>query len=95
MLRGNANNSRGYFLFLAHPHPVFLAKSHGIFMFSEICGVFVNDMTKCVCLLIIDVCINCRESHMAVFFDRILFTSAYGCIFVCIVVWYFRNSGVT
>ena len=36
VLSGDANNLRGYFLFLAHPHPVILLKSRGGVMFSEI-----------------------------------------------------------
>ena len=38
------------------------------------------------------VCIKCSESHMVGFLGRILCTSAYGCIFVCIVVRDFRQS---
>ena len=44
VLRGDANNSRGSNLLLERPHPVFLVNSRGIVMFSEICGVFVNDV---------------------------------------------------
>ena len=46
----------------------------------------MKDVKKCVCVLMIDVCINCSEIHMARFLGRILFPSVYGCIFVCIVV---------
>ena len=42
----------------------------------------MNDVTKCVCVLIIDVCIKCIESHMAVIIGGLLCTSAYGCILV-------------
>ena len=55
----------------------------------------MNDMTKCVCVLIIDVCIKCSESHMSGFIGRILCTSAYGCIFVYIVVQDYKQRGVT
>ena len=48
--------------------------------------IFVNYMTKCVSVLMIDVCIKFSENYMAGFLGRILCTSAYGCIFVCIVV---------
>ena len=64
-------------------------------MFSEIYGVFVNDVTKCVEVLMIYVCIKCSESHMVSFLGGILCTSAYGCILVCIVVRYCKQSGVT
>ena len=53
-------------------------------MFSEKFGVFVNDVTKFVWVLMIDVCIKCSE-----------ITGTYGCIFVCIVVQDCRHSGVT
>ena len=46
----------------------------------------MNDVTKCVFVLMIEVCINCIKSNMAGFIGGILCTSAYGCIFVCIVV---------
>ena len=55
MLRGDARNSRGYFLLLESPHPVFLVKSRGIVMFSEMCGVFVNDVTKTISVLMINI----------------------------------------
>ena len=86
MLRGDAKNSRGYFLLSARPHPVFFVKSRGIAMFSEMCGAFVNDVKKYVCVLMIYVCIKCSESHMAGFLVVILCKSAYRCILVCIVV---------
>ena len=35
VLSGYANNSRGYFLLLACPHPVFLVKSRGVVMFKK------------------------------------------------------------
>ena len=44
VISGEANNSRGYLLLSARPHPVFLVKSRGIVMFSDIYGVFVNDV---------------------------------------------------
>ena len=81
MLRGDAKNSRGHLLLLARPHPVFLAKSRGVFMFSTIYGVFVNDVTKCVCVFMIDVCIKFSEIHMARFQGGLLCTILYGCIF--------------
>ena len=65
MLIDDAKNSRGYFLLSEHLHTVFLVKSRGIVMLSGIYGVFVNDVTKCFCVLMIDVCIICSESHMA------------------------------
>ena len=46
----------------------------------------MKDVTKYVCFLMIDVCINSSESHMDGFLGGVLCTSAYGCIFVCIVV---------
>ena len=57
MLSVDGKNSRGHLLWSARTHPVFLAKLRGVVMFSEIYGVFVNDVTKCVCVLMIDVCI--------------------------------------
>ena len=36
VLRDYAKNSLGFFLFLARPHPIFVLKSRGIVMFSEI-----------------------------------------------------------
>ena len=39
------------------------------------------DVEKCVCVLMISICINGSESNMAEFL------SEYRCIFVCIVVW--------
>ena len=92
MLSGDANNSRGYFLLSAHPHPLFLVNSCGVVMFSEMYGVFVNHVKFFVCLLMIDVCIKFSEIHMAGFLGGILCTSAYGCIFVFIVVRDFRQS---
>ena len=86
MLCGNEKNSRGNLLLSTRPHPVFLANSHGIVMFSKIYGIFVNDVKKCVCVLIIDLCIKCSKNNMASFLGGILCTSAYGCIFLCIVV---------
>ena len=65
---------------------MFLVKSCGVVMFSEMCGVFVNDVTKFICIMIIDVCIKFSESRMVGFIGRMLCASAYGCIFVCIVV---------
>ena len=59
MLRGDANNPRGYFLLLEHQHPVFLVKAHGVVMFSEMREVFLNDVTKCGCALMIEVSIKC------------------------------------
>ena len=83
MLSGDANHSRGRFLFLARPHPMFLVKLHGVIMFSEIYGVFVNDMTK-ICLLMIDVCIKCSESHMAGFIGNFFVLVCTG---VYLYVW--------
>ena len=71
MLRGDANNSHGFLLFLELPYPVFVVNSRGVVMFSEMCGVFVNDVTKCVCMLLIVVCIKCSEIHMTGFLGRI------------------------
>ena len=71
MLSGNAKNSRGCFLFLTRPHPVFLVKARGVVMLSENFGVFVNDATKWVCVLMIYVCIKFIESHMAGFLGRV------------------------
>ena len=48
MLSGDGKNPRGNILWSSRPHPVFLAKLRGVVMFSEICGVFVNDVTKFV-----------------------------------------------
>ena len=86
MLSGNANNPRGNFLLSARPHPVFLVKSRGVVTFSDIYGAFVNDVTKCVCVLMIDACMNCSEIHMAGFICGLLCTGAYGCIFIYILV---------
>ena len=44
MFSGDGMNSRGHFLLLAPPHPVFLAKLRVVVMFSEIYGVFVNNV---------------------------------------------------
>ena len=63
-------------------------------VFLEMCGVFVNDVTKFVCVMMIDVCIKCSENHMTGFLVSILCTSAYCCIFVYIVVWDCRQSRV-
>ena len=46
----------------------------------------MKDVTKCVCVLMIDLFINFGKSHMLGFIGRLLCTSAYRCIFVCIVV---------
>ena len=85
MLSDDAKNQREHFLLSARPHPMFLVKSRGIVTFSEIYGFFVNDTEKCVCVLMIYVCRKCSESNMTGFLGGILCTSAYGCIFVCIV----------
>ena len=55
----------------------------------------MKDVKKCVCVMIIDVCINISESHMAGFPCGILCMSVYECIFICIVVWDCRQIGVT
>ena len=55
----------------------------------------MNDVKKDVCVMVIDVCIKCSESHMTGFLGGILCTGAYECIFVCIVVQDYRQSGVT
>ena len=55
----------------------------------------MKDMKKCVRVLIIDVCINNSERHMAGFLGGVLCTSAYMCIFVCIVLWEYRQNVVT
>ena len=44
VLRGDENNSRGYLFLSARPHPMFLVKSCGVAMFSEMYGFFVNDV---------------------------------------------------
>ena len=95
VLSGDARNQRGCFLLSACPHPVFLAKSRGVVMFSEICGVFVNDVKKCVWVLIIDVCIKYIGIHMEEFICGILCTSAHGYIFIYILVWDCIQSRVT
>ena len=46
----------------------------------------MKDVIKFVCVLIIDVCVNCCEIHVEVFLGGVLCTGTYGCIFVCIVV---------
>ena len=46
----------------------------------------MKDVTKCVCVLMIGVFINFSETHMEGFIGKILCTSVYGCIFICIVV---------
>ena len=73
VLSGVAKNSQGYFLLSARPHPVFLVKSRGVVTFSDIYGAFVNDVTKCVCVLMIEVCIKCSEGHMVGFIGGILY----------------------
>ena len=45
VLSGDVNISRGYFLLLSRTHPVFVVKSRGVVMFSEMYGFFVNDKT--------------------------------------------------
>ena len=55
----------------------------------------MKDVTKCVCLLMIDVCINSSEIHIAGFLGGFLCMSESGCIFICIVVWDCRQIGVT
>ena len=95
MLRGDTNNSREYFLFLACPYPVFLVKSHGIVTFSEIWRVFMKDVKKCVCLLMVDVCINSSEIHMTGFLGGFFCTSAHRYISLSIVVWDCRQNIVT
>ena len=55
----------------------------------------MKDVTKYVCVMMIDVCINSSESHMAGFIGGFLCTSTYGCILVCIVVLDCRQNGVT
>ena len=86
MLSGYGNNPQGYFLWPERPHPVFLGKLRGVVMFLDIYGIVVNYGTKCVCVLMIEICIKCSESNIADFLGRILCTSAYACIFICIVV---------
>ena len=73
-------------MFPERPYPMFVVNSRGVVMFSEKFGVFVNDVTKFVCIIMIDLCIKCSESQMACFLVRILCASVYGCIFLCVVV---------
>ena len=61
---------------------------------SEIYGVFINDVTKCVCVLMIYVCRKCSEINIAGFLGGLLCTSVYGCTFVCSVVGDCIQSGV-
>ena len=56
---------------------------------------FVNDATKCVCVLMIYICRKYSKSHMAVFIGDLLCNSVYGCIFVCLLVQDYRESRVT
>ena len=82
----------GISCFLACLHPIFVVNSTGIVMFSEMCGVFVNDVIKFIFDMMIDVCIKCVKIHMADFLGGNLFTILYDCIFVCILVWECRHS---
>ena len=52
---------------------------------SEFYGVFVNDVTKYVCVLMIYICRKCSEINMAGFLGGLSCTSEYGCIFICSV----------
>ena len=74
---------------------MFFAKLFSVVMFQKFMELFVNDVTKCVCVLIIYVCIKFSESLMMVFLGGLLCNSVYGCIFVYSVVQYCRHSGVT
>ena len=95
MLWDNAENSKGDFLLSAYPHPIFSVKSSGVVLFSEMWQFFMKVVETFVCLLMIGVCINSSESHMAGFIGGFLCTSTYGCILVCIVVLDCRQNGVT
>ena len=75
MLSVDGKNSLGHLLWSARTHPVFLAKLRGVVMFSEIYGVFANDVTKCVKVLMIYVCIKCSESRIVGFLGGVLCTS--------------------
>ena len=55
----------------------------------------MNDVTKCIRILMIEVCSKCSESHMTVILGGILCTSAYRCIYICIAERDFIQSGVT
>ena len=68
--------------------------SRSVVMFSKMWVVFMKYVTKYVCFLMIDVCINSSEIHLVRFLGGILCMSAYGCIFVCIVVWDCIQNGV-
>ena len=74
MLRGDENISRGEVA--GSPvctHTVSLVELHGqIFMFSEMWGVFMNDVKKGLCMLILDVYKNISEINMKGFNDRFL-----------------------
>ena len=83
VLSVDVKNSWGHLLWSACLHPVFLAKLRG-----KLCR-------KCVCLLMISVCINCSDIHIAGFLGMILYTSVYRCIFIFLVVWDCRQSRVT
>ena len=52
----------------------------------------MNVVTKYLCMLMIDVCKNSSERHMADLMGGILCTSACGCIFVCMIVWDCRRN---
>ena len=68
------------------PSCVFSKVTWRCHVFRNVYIVFANDVTKCVCVLMIDICIKCSENNMSGFLGGILCTSSYACIFVCIVV---------
>ena len=47
----------------------------------------MKDMKTFMSVLMIEVCIDISESHIAGFLGGFLCTSVYGCVFVCIFVW--------
>ena len=85
-VKGRYKEFTSLFLVVGTSPSFILVKSHGVVMFSEMRGFFMKYVTNVFCVLMIDICTNYSESHMVGFIVGILCKSAYGCIFVCIVL---------
>ena len=89
MLRGDNNISQGSVAGSpVFPHPISLVELRSqIIMISEMWGILMNFVKKCLCMLIIYICKNSSERHMVGFLGEFLCTSSCGCIYICITVW--------
>ena len=81
MLRGDAKSLQGYGLLSACNHLVSSVESLVQIVMFQKCVFFVKDVTKCVCVMMIDICKHSGEIHIAGFLDDCLCTRVYLCMY--------------